>query len=369
MGPLAQAASGASYSGAFGTQGGDLARAAAAFMSGRREEEEARRKAAMDAALQQLRERELAQGEERIGVDREQMKQQGDQFRQNLERSGADLAGRQVEMGLENERGKATLAQQASENEKNRQNQLEIAKIGAQSRETVASMRTIGSGKDYVVKEDSQGRVWRVNKVTGDATEVKVQGQGQPAQGDGQQLIGAGGRPSQGERDAAGVYNAFKSTSATLQKNMQSVGGKAPGIGQQLLIDGTKSSGLGPVSSLVRSLSNSAMDPQYQLVQNSLDATGSLFVKLMTGAQMSEPEALRLFNVIGPKAGDEPATVQQKMQQLDDIVRAQYVKVGRAAELDGNGLPPTTAPVSGGAPSAPTGARKKYILPDGTVAE
>jgi hypothetical protein len=367
MGPLAQAASGASYSGAFGTQGGDLARAAAAFMSGRREEEEARRKAAMDAALQQLRERELAQGEERIGVDREQMKQQGDQFRQNLERSGADLAGRQVEMGLENERGKATLAQQASENEKNRQNQLEIAKIGAQSRETVASMRTIGSGKDYVVKEDSQGRVWRINKVTGEPTPVALT---PPTQGaEPQQLVGAGGRPSQGERDAAGVYNAFKSTSATLQKNMQSVGGKAPGIGQQLLIDGTKSSGLGPVSSLVRSLSNSAMDPQYQLVQNSLDATGSLFVKLMTGAQMSEPEALRLFNVIGPKAGDEPATVQQKMQQLDDIVRAQYVKVGRAAELDGNGLPPTTAPVSGGAPSAPTGARKKYILPDGTVAE
>lgn len=377
-GPLVRAASGASYNGAFGTDAGDFAKSAAAFMQGRKQEEAARSAQAMQDALLALRQREADQGDARIQFDRDQMGEQRHQFDVtsglNRDRFGLDqqkFSEDQRQFGIGADFDNRKLGQQASEGEKDRANALEIAKIGARSREHVAGMRQVGSGRDFVTLQDANGGYWRFNKLTNELNPIQVPspadlGQA-PADGaaaapaTGGQLLGAGARPSQGEREAAGTYASFKMARDKLAENMGTVGNEAPGVGTQLLLDGTKASGLGPVSSLTRSLSNTLLGdkaPQYQMVQNSIDATGSLFVKLMTGAQMSEPEALRLFNVIGPKAGDTPDVVTQKMAQLDNIVQAQYVKLGRAGELDSNGLPPITRSMgqpTPAAPSAPSG--------------
>jgi hypothetical protein len=376
--------SGASYNGAYGTQAGDLAKAAAAFMQGRRVDEEARRKAALDDALMRLREREAGQNDRRMGLDERKLTQDSDQFGQRL---GLDTSKLGLERDEYTQRGQQfgdtmgfnrdKLGVDQSEGDKERQNRIDVARIGAKSRENVAGMRQVGSGRDFVTMQDSQGGFWRLNKVTNELTPIRVPTpadlqQGDTPQATGGQLLGAGARPSQGERDAAGTYSSFKTARNTLAKNMDAVGNEAPGMGTQFLLDTSKSTGFGPVSSVARSLSNSALGshaPQYQLVQNSIDATGSMFVKLMTGAQMGEPEAQRLFNVIGPKAGDTKETVAQKMQQLDDIVHAQFVKIGRAAELDTAGQPPVSRSLDAPSDSTPPSSGKKYILPDGTVVE
>jgi hypothetical protein len=250
-----------------------------------------------------------------------------------------------------------------------------IARINAQGRLDVAGMRGAqGSGRDYVIQQGPDGRVWRVNKVTGMADEVHISPDGSVTVGDqsqagaGPQLIGSGARPGQGELESAAAYNNLQTQFDQYKANLAKVGNQPPSIGTQFLMDGSKSTGLGPISSLTRSLSNTALgshDPNYQLLQQSLDALGTTVIKMVTGAQMSEPEAQRIMNILRTSAGDTPEKVMQNIETVQNIINSQRVKLNRAGTMLNN-------PTSGGAQApaaAPAPAGKKYILPDGTVVE
>lgn len=350
--PLSSAAGGMRYSGT-GT-GGELAKLVAGLVSGRRQQEEATRKAALEAAMQVLREREADQMDRGLDMRAAEGAQRGIDTAENQNIEYEKLNAERNDKNADNNRV-------VQEGIANRKNALDVAKIGATSRENVADTRANTPGRGLIVTQGKDGEILIVDKEAHTVRPTSTTGGAVPTNAEGTP-VGSGARPGQGERDAASMYTAFKVTSATLAENMKKVEFQAPNVGTQLLLDGSKASGLGPVSSVARSLSNtvlSSTNPDYQLVQNSLDATGSMFIKLMTGAQMSEPEALRLFNVIGPKAGDTSETVAQKMKQLNDIVQAQYLKVGRAGAL---------LDAASAAPPPPSGG-KKYVLPDGTVVE
>ena len=327
-GPLTRAASGASYSGAFGTDAGDLSKAAAAFMQGRREEEARRHQEALDMALQRLRERQADQGDQRLQLDRDKFGEDRHQFDEtmgyNREKMGQDENQFGQRLGFDRDQ----LGQAASENEKNRKNQLDIARIGAQSRETVASMRTIGSGRDYIVKEDSLGRVWRINKVTGEPTPVKFEQGEQPAGAPGQQMLGGGARPSADEKAANMLATSIEPSVARID---QMYGGdspvavEAPSVVEQFMADQSKSHGLGPISSVARSLGNKAlgsMNPDYQSILTDMTKVYRAFVYVTTGKQLNESEAQDAAQQYVVLAGDNPALVQKKVQDIKNMTNA-----------------------------------------------
>lgn len=380
-GPLSRAAAGASYSGAFGSDAGDLAKAAAAFMQGRKQEETARQQQAMQDALLALRQREADQGDRRIGLDEQKFGEDQRQFDVGTgltrERMGQD--DRQFGQRLDFDKGE--LGQRATEGAANRASAEKIAGINARSRENVAGMRQVGSGRDFVTFQDSQGGYWRYDKVHNALTPIQTptaadlasgQGDGTQAPGSGQQLLGPGARADQGEKGAAASYQNLQTQFDKYKEVLGQVGNQPPGIGTQFLMDQTKASGLGPISSLQRSLSNTVLGntaPDYQLVQQAVDALGTSVIKMVTGAQMSEPEAQRIMNILRTTAGDTPEKVMQNLETVQNIINSERVKLGRAANVDANGMPATSRALPGATPTAPSAPRKQYRLPDGTVVE
>lgn len=357
-GPLSSAIRGATYTGTMGNDLNSLAGMAAGLAKGRASEIERQRQAALDAALQKLRESEL--GLRREGLDLE---------RRGQDQAGARFAGEQVRWAEGNNLDRDKEANDLSEGAANRASAEKVARIGAQSREAVANTRgaAAGSGRDYVIREDDKGNVWRVNKVTGRADKVTVDVDGNmallPASDSEQaamQLTGVGARPSEGEKGAAAAYGNLQTTFDALKQNMATVGNTPPSIGEQVALDASKDPGTGLFGSLKRALGNTYVGnnaPERQRIQQSVDALGTMVVKMVTGAQMSEPEAQRIMNILRTVAGDTPENIQQKLATVQDIINNEKVKLGRAAGLVEGGSAASTAPA------------RKWILPDGTVVE
>jgi hypothetical protein len=292
----------------------DAAQAAAGIAAGSREEQERRRKAALEAAAHALREREVGQGDTRIKLD-------ADKFGWEQTTDTRDY-GRQVvtedrDFGETQRKNTADIADTEADN----------TRLSGDSAETVRHNRA-SEGIDRT--KAAQGRPQLRQTASGFAwfypdgrTSGVVDEKGDP-------VVGV---PTQGERQATGNAESLDAAYKILDENFKAVGYKAPNIPTQVGMDASKQTGMGPLTSLTRALANTAVGkyaPEYQKVNNALDSFGSLLVKLMTGAQMSEPEAQRIFNIIKPVAGDQPEVVQQKLQQARNIVEASKIQRGRA---------------------------------------
>lgn len=401
-GPLSRAASGASYSGAFGSDAGDLSKAAAAFMAGRKQEEAARQQQAMQDALLALRQREADQGDARLNLDRDKMGEDRHQFDVNTgltrEKMGQDNNQFGQRLGFDRDK----MGQDASEGAANRASAERIARIGAASRENVAGMRNTSNPRDWVVKEiqdpanPGQTVIVRANKQTGLAYRMKLDDTGnltqtemtpqevqaisgqlgsaptqapQPVQG-----TDMSGPANQGEREAAASYSNLQTQFDKYKEILGHVGNQAPGWGTQFLMDRTKDSGFGPITSLTRSLSNIVLakhDPDYQQVQQAVDALGTSVIKMVTGAQMSEPEAQRIMNILRLSSGDTPETVAQKLETVQNIINSERAKLGRMGGHTAAQRAPSAAP----APSAKSPAdrweelRAQGLSPDAATAQ
>ncbi len=340
--PLSSVFRGVNFNGAFGNDAQALGSAFANIAKGRSAETERRRQAALEAALQRLKEEELGLSQRRVAQGDTELAQSAerialDQLRANQE--GGRIAAEQVRFGEGLNLDRDRLAQEASEGALDRASREKIASIGARSRENVAEMRQVGSGRDFITFQDIKGKFWRLNKLTNQLDRIVVPTEAdlphESSTSDGQ-LLGSGARASQGELTAAASYNNLEDALKNLENNMAAVAFQAPGIGTQLLLDATKFTGFGPISSLTRSGANTILgnqSPAYQKIQQSIDALGTMVVKMVTGAQMSEPEAQRIMNILRSVAGDPPDLVQQRLQTVREIIENERVKLGRAGHL------------------------------------
>jgi hypothetical protein len=372
-GPLSSAVNGASYNGAFGSDAGGVARLVAGLAQGAQEARERQSKVALDAALMKLREGDAEmrreEHEARMRPATPKSPWEAENF-PNLESYLDYLRRRKQAEHIEKPPTPRSIDPlspegiQAALERKRRELELESRQPKPPSAEGEVSVELV------------DGRVGVLNKATG---KIRIatfaEAEGTP--------LGRGARPTQSERDARASFDNLQDTFEQLDANMAKVGYRAPSIAIQTGLDASKYTGVG--GSVVRSLANTAVGklaPEYQLVQHSIDALGTLVTKMVTGAQMSEPEAQRIMNILRSTAGDDPALVQQKLQQVRTIIANERVKMGRAggAAIPGSaeGAQPTNNAAARAAavkakyglePPATPSIPKRWTLPNGSVVD
>lgn len=343
--PLSGAVSGATYSGTQGGLAGDFARAAGNFIKGMKDEEAKRQARAMEQALLDLRIRAQQSGDEQAAAELDIRRQQLQQARENAEAErklrGEDLQLRRESEAAERDR----YGRQMTETERHNREQ---ERVGGQ-RADIYGDRTSRGWKPTVI-QGPNGEILLVDAGAGTVAPTRPAGT-VPTAADGTP-VGSQARPAQGEREAAAAWQNLESAVEQLDQQMAAVDYTPPSMAEQVALDAAQSPGSGIGSSVKRGLANSYLGkraPQRQQIEQSVKTLGTLVVKMVTGAQMSEPEAQRIMGILRTVAGDQPELAKQKIETVREIIRGQRIKLGRAASMVGGGdaAQPTQMPAPG----------------------
>jgi hypothetical protein len=286
-GPLSGAFKGVSYKGAFGNDAQALAGALAGMGRGRAEEQERQRQAALAAALQKMKEQELglatrrvnqgdaelAQGGQRIELDREKLGQQDSQFAQGhtLDRD---------RLGLDRDK----LGQDVSEGALDRSSRERVASIGATSRENVAESNPRG----MVVMPGVDGQLQVIDKGNGTA---------RPVTRDGAPMVGVAGKAP------VGLQSTFAENEASITS-----------IDAALELAKARPESFG-LSKILPDMINQRTDPEGVEARAALANIGSLQIKLRSGAAVTAKEFPRLSPFV-PNVHDSAETVVTKLERL-----------------------------------------------------
>jgi hypothetical protein len=318
-----------------------------------KDEEERRQAKALEQALFELRKQAQASGDANAASDLDLRRQQLEHARVNAERAAAI---EREQMGVTRENAAATRELTAAQRAETERHNRKMEEVSGQRAD--ATSARAGRGWAPVVTQGPNGEIMIVDKNT--HTVAPTSAAGAVPTGAGGSPVGSQARPAQGERDAAAAYSNLDSALKQLETQMGGVGYAAPTIPEQVAIDAAKGTGTGVISSFKRSVANTYLGknaPERQAIEQSVKTLGTLIVKMVTGAQMSEPEAQRIMGILSTVAGDRPELAKQKIESVKDIIRGQRVKLGRAA-----GMTTGTEPV---APSATPGIspmKQKYGL-------
>lgn len=324
-GPLSNSVAGASYKGAFGTTGGDIARAAASFAGGQRAQEEERQKQAMAAALQALKTREVDQGDARIKLDTDKFgyDQQHDTTEDAFNHEKFDETKRAT--GVE----EAGAAETRGEIKRH-----DIAGEGI-------DRGRVTSGRPQL-RQTKDGFQWFYPG--SDTTSPVVGADGKPVLG----------QPGQGEFNAKSSFETLKPLFSDV-KGMMAKLGAPPNVGQQFALDQSRTAPTGIMGSLENILGNKATEhfaPEYQALDQAITGFTTVIGQMVSGQAISEPEAQRLRTLVGWRAGDTPEKVQLRLKEAEDIINAAEIRAGRLAGTPGMASP-TTPPAAGGKGGSP----------------
>lgn len=317
----------------------DLAKAAAAMATGRREEEERKRKAALEEALQRLRERQADQDDRRITLDT-------DKFGFDREKEGTRKLERVDDEADEDRTFGASEADKTRDDDRANRELTEAERHNrateAAARSRIEKVGQTSNGREWIVKESVTGKVFRVNKLTGEYHPIEDPGTGQP-------VLGLGARPTESERAANMLLTSIEPSIDRVEK-MYQPGVKAPGVLTQGLSEQAKKGGLlggiankalsgeGALGNVAEALG--ASDPNYQSILTDLTKIYRAYVYVTTGKQLNESEAQDAARQYVIQAGEPEALIAKKvkdMQQMAQAVREASTRAKRFVGLQNEG--------------------------------
>jgi hypothetical protein len=377
--PLSGALKGVKYDGTNGNMWSDLGDLLGGFVQDARVQAEQKRKDALDAAMAAMKQAEFERQGKQIDyqMNRDRI---GDQFKS----ADDNRAERQLQASMEQNQLSRDALQSEREQRRQEREQNEAALEAYRNRTGDQRDRQLGQGDTRIAQqaqkgsfwEDDQHNVWykpnlgngaavqmernpstgemrpvrqvagqapaqpsgnlRPIAYTGDSQAQSPQGQAPSPQAPGsgwEAVQGKSAIPTQGEREAKSAYDTLEPLFGNVIKSMGDVGFTPPSVGTQLAVDASRQPRESFKGSLVATLGNEALGkyhPDYQKYYVATNALSTFLTKMITGAQMSAPEAERIKNLIEWKAGDNPATVKDRIAQAAQIISAARERAGRA---------------------------------------